>query len=78
VITSSARWAGREAEDLDAAGHLQPPAMHRALGDRRDRLVGIDENSNLLPQGSALGRLVRYLKSLAHEMQVRAGWRAWQ
>jgi hypothetical protein len=34
-----------EAEALDAAGHLQPPAMHRALGDRRDRLVGLNEDT---------------------------------
>jgi hypothetical protein len=59
-----------EAERLDAAGHLEPPAMHRALGDRRDRLVGLDEGSKLLPPSSALARLVRYLKSLAAELQL--------
>eukprot|EP00966_Prymnesium_polylepis_P257604 5951173-Prymnesium_polylepis.1 len=37
-----------EAEALDARGYLQPPAMHRALGDRRDRLLGVDEGSKLL------------------------------
>ena len=57
-----------EAEALDVAGHLAPPAMHRALGDRRDRLVGLNEGTKLLPKGSALGRLVGYLKSLAHEL----------
>ena len=63
----------REAEALDAAGHLEPPAMHRALGDRRDRLVGLDEGSKLLPAGSALVRAVKYLKSLAHEL-VEGGY----
>lgn len=58
----------REAEALDAAGHLVPPAMHRALGDRRDRLVGLNEDTELLPRGSALGQLVAYLKSLAHSL----------
>ena len=58
----------REAEALDAAGHLQPPAMHRALGDRRDRLVGLNEGTELLPHASALGQLVSYLKSLAHSL----------
>lgn len=58
----------REAEALDAAGHLAPPAMHRALGDRRDRLVGLNESTDLLPAASSLGRLVSYLKSLAHEL----------
>jgi SM-20-related protein len=57
-----------EAESLDAAGHLAPPAMHRALGDRRDRLVGLDEGTELLPRASALGQLVSYLKSLAFEL----------
>ena len=57
-----------EAEALDAAGHLEPPAMHRALGDRRDRLVGLDEGTSLLPRASALGQLVSYLKSLAHDL----------
>ena len=57
-----------EAEALDASGHLQPPAMHRALGDRRDRLVGLDAGSDLLPHGSALSQLVSYLKSLAFDL----------
>ena len=59
-----------EAEALDAAGHLQPPAMHRALGDRRDRLVGLDEGTELLPKASALGQLVSYLKSLAFDLKA--------
>ena len=58
----------KEAEALDAGGHLAPPAMHRALGDRRDRLVGLDEGTELLPRDSALGRLVSYLKSLAFDL----------
>ena len=45
--------------------------MHRALGDRRDRLVGLNEDTPLLPRASALGQLVSYLKSLAFELQVR-------
>ena len=63
-----ARRCCAEAEALDAAGHLAPPAMHRALGDRRDRLVGLDEQSALLPRASALAQLVAYLKSLAFEL----------
>ena len=60
----------REAEALDAAGHLAPPAMHRALGDRRDRLVGLNEDTDLLPRDSALGQLVAYLKSLAFDLDT--------
>ena len=45
-----------EAEALDARGLLEPPAMHRALGDRRDRLVGLNEGTDLLPTDSALVR----------------------
>jgi len=57
-----------EAEALDAKGYLRPPAMHRALGDRRDRLVGIEEKSELLVPGGHLVRLIQYLKSLAAEL----------
>jgi len=57
-----------EAEALDARGYLQPPAMHRALGDRRDRLLGVDEGSKLLVPGGALVRLISYLKALGAEL----------
>lgn len=57
-----------EAETLDARGLLQPPAMHRALGDRRDRLLGIDEGSTQLRRDGALVELIGYLKALGAEL----------
>ena len=42
--------------------------MHRALGDRRYRLLGVDETSKLLVADGGLATLIRYLKSLAADL----------
>ena len=51
-----------EAEALDAAGSLQPPAMHRALGDRRDRLCALASDGGRDPADAPLARLCARLR----------------
>ena len=82
IPPSLAAQCRAEAEELDQAGLLQPPAMHRALGDRRDRLCALD-GRGLVSSGSkdpaatterpALATVVELLKALPAELSELDG-----